>query len=187
MPHKVHNPTLQPFPKTPAQALLPCSFFSEVLSGPWQGLPLRSGEGTWAHRSHPSCTRQLHPFPHVPTFPSLKPPNPTCFVRSLGDRAGLRGAVAPHLRATPTGPGAERAREATAMLARFLAGTRSAAPHIPSLPGQSRGQAPPRRGRHTRSLPTQRRPHYGPGATALPLPSPPLLTQTKDSAAALRE
>lgn len=98
MPNNVHKPTLQPFPKTPAQALLPCSFFSEASSRPWQGPLLRSVEGAWTHRSHPSCTRQLRLFPRAPISPSLKPPTLCVLLGGVwGTELIWRGPQAPAL------------------------------------------------------------------------------------------
>ena len=73
-PSNICKPTLQPLPKTPAQALLPCRFFSEASLRPWQGPLLRSGEGVRARSSHPTSTRRLSPFPRAPTSPSTKLP-----------------------------------------------------------------------------------------------------------------
>lgn len=62
------------------------------------------------------------------------------------------------------------AQEAPATLARFPAGRRSASPQPPNPSGQTRGQAPSPRGRHTRSRPSP--PRGGPTASPALRPFP---------------
>ena len=68
-PNNVHKPTLQPLPKTPAQALLPSGFFSEAIFKTMAGAAAQKRGGSVGTQESPqlhTAALSVSPCSHLP-------------------------------------------------------------------------------------------------------------------------